>query len=191
MIVRNTEIDDVKELIPKRFEDTRGYFTEIFNRKALEELGIFVDWVQDSHSFSKERGTLRGLHFQKPPFTQDKLIRVVTGSVYDVAVDLREGSPTYARYVGVHLQSEIGNQLFIPAGFAHGFLTLEPDTHVEYKVSNYYSPPHEKGFCWNDPTLGIKWPLAEEEIFLNKRDNSYASFTEREHCFRFETSERY
>jgi dTDP-4-dehydrorhamnose 3,5-epimerase len=185
MIIRDTKLEEVKELTPRRFDDSRGYFTETFNEKVLEEAGIHVNWVQDNHSFSREIGTLRGLHYQIPPFSQDKLLRVVTGSVYDVAVDIRHGSPTYGHHVGVHLKSEIGNQLFIPAGFAHGFLTLEANTHVEYKVSNYYSPKHEKGVCWNDLTIAIDWPLEKDEIFLNKRDNSFPCLSEEKEFFQY------
>ena len=126
--------------------------------------------MQDNHSLSAEKGVVRGLHFQVPPFAQDKLVRVVRGSVFDAAVDLRRGSPTYGKHVSVVLSAEEWNQILVPIGFAHGLMTLEPDTEVIYKVSNYYSAEHDKGLLWNDPALGIEWPVAEDEAILSAKD---------------------
>ena len=170
MNVDNLHISDVKFLTPKKHGDHRGFFSEVYNRRALAEAGIEIEFVQDNHSLSAEKGTVRGLHFQSPPFAQDKLVRVVRGSVFDVAVDLRKGSATYGEHVGVVLSAEAWNQLLVPIGFAHGFMTLEADTEVVYKVSDYYAPDHDHGLLWNDPALGIRWPMAEEEAVLSDRD---------------------
>ncbi len=164
------EIPDVKVLTPKRNGDHRGFFSEVYNKKTLAEAGIDITFVQDNHAFSAEKGTVRGLHFQISPFAQDKLVRVVRGSVFDVAVDLRRGSPTYGKHVSVVLSAEAWNQILVPIGFAHGLMTLEPDTEVLYKVSNYYSAEHDKGLLWNDPALGIEWPVAEDEAILSAKD---------------------
>jgi dTDP-4-dehydrorhamnose 3,5-epimerase len=164
------EIPDVKVLTPKKNGDHRGFFSEVYNKKTLAEAGIDITFVQDNHAFSAEKGTVRGLHFQISPFAQDKLVRVVRGSVFDVAVDLRRGSPTYGKHVSVVLSAEAWNQILVPIGFAHGLMTLEPDTEVLYKVSNYYSAEHDKGLLWNDPALGIEWPVAEDEAILSAKD---------------------
>ena len=170
MQVERLNIPDVRLLAPEKYGDARGFFSETYNRKSLAALGIDIDFVQDNHSLSAEKGTVRGLHFQTPPFAQDKLVRVARGSVYDVAVDLRRGSPAYGRHVSAVLSAQAWNQLLVPIGFAHGFMTLEPDTEVIYKVSNYYAPDHDKGLLWNDPALGIAWPLAEDEAILSEKD---------------------
>ena len=170
MNAHDLQLVDVKVLTPKKHGDHRGFFSEVYNRKALAEAGIEIEFVQDNHSLSAEKGTVRGLHFQAPPFAQDKLVRVVRGSVFDVAVDLRKGSATYGEHVSVVLSAEAWNQLLVPIGFAHGFMTLEADTEVVYKVSDYYAPEHDHGLLWNDPALGIRWPLAEEEAVLSDKD---------------------
>ena len=144
---------------PKRFGDARGWFTEVYNEKTFHDLGIDCRFVQDNHSLSRPAWTLRGLHFQTPPACQDKLVRCIRGRIFDVAVDLRKGSPDYGRWVGYELSAENGLQLFIPIGFAHGFLTLEPDCEVMYKCSALYSPANDAGLRWNDPKIGIDWPL--------------------------------
>ena len=176
MQVQELAIPDVKVLVPGRFCDGRGFFSEVYSRKALSESGIDIDFVQDNHSRSAERGTVRGLHFQIPPHAQDKLVRVVRGSVFDVAVDLRRSSPTYGRHVSVVLSAEAGNQVLVPVGFAHGFMTLEPDTEIVYKVSDYYAPNHDQGLLWNDPELGIRWPVSEEEVVLSDKDRRQPKF---------------
>ena len=170
MHVECLDIPDVRVLSPGKYGDRRGFFSETYNKKALAAVGIDINFVQDNHSYSAEKGTVRGLHFQTAPFAQDKLVRVARGSVFDVVVDLRRGSPTYGRHVSIVLSAEAWNQVLVPVGFAHGFMTLEPDTEVIYKVSNYYSPDQDKGLLWNDPALGIAWPLAENEAFLSEKD---------------------
>ena len=171
-------ISAVKMLIPRKHGDRRGFFSEVYNQRALAQAGIDVEFVQDNHSLSAERGTVRGLHFQAPPFAQDKLVRVVRGAVFDVAVDLRRASPTYGRHVSAVLSAEAWNQLLVPTGFAHGFMTLEPDTEVIYKVSNYYAPEHDKGLLWNDPDLAIRWPLDTAMAVLSPKDDDLPRLAE-------------
>ena len=171
MHVECLDIPDVRVLSPRKYVDRRGFFSETYNNKALAAVGIDINFVQDNYSYSAEKGTVRGLHFQTAPFAQDKLVRVARGSVFDVVVDLRRGSPTYGRHVSIVLSAEAWNQVLVPIGFAHGLMTLEPDTEVIYKVSNYYSPDQDKGLLWNDPALGIVWPLAENEALLSEKDS--------------------
>ena len=178
MQVEHLNIPDVTLLSPRKHSDRRGFFSETYNRKALAVIGIDIDFVQDNHSYSADKGTVRGLHFQTPPFAQDKLVRVVRGSVFDIAVDLRRGSPTYGRHVSAVLSAQAWNQILVPIGFAHGFMTLEPDTEVIYKVSNYYAPDHDKGLLWNDPALGINWPIADEEAVLSDKDSKQPRLAE-------------
>ena len=163
-------IADVLAIEPPVASDTRGFFSETYNRTELLEAGVTVDFVQDNHARSTAAGTLRGLHFQLPPHAQDKLVRVVRGAVLDVAVDLRAGSPTYARHVSAVLSEWNWRQIFVPVGFAHGLLTLEPNTEVIYKVSRHYAPDHDRGLLWNDPALGIDWGIAEEDVRLSDKD---------------------
>lgn len=172
MEVTPAAIPDVKLITPKKFGDHRGFFSETYNRKTLEAAGIRLDFVQDNHSLSAQRGVVRGLHFQLPPFAQDKLLRVVRGRVFDVAVDLRRSSKTYGKHVAVELSAENWTQILVPIGFAHGFVTLEPNTEVIYKVTNYYSPQHDRGVLWNDPALGIRWPIAAGEAILSDKDKA-------------------
>ena len=176
MQVQTLTIPDVKVLIPGKLGDGRGFFSEVYSRRSLAGAGIDTDFVQDNHSLSACKGTVRGLHFQTPPRAQDKLVRVVRGSVFDVAVDLRRSSPTYGRHVSVVLSAEAWNQMLVPVGFAHGFVTLEPDTEVLYKVSDYYAPDHDDGLLWNDPALGIRWPIPEKEVVLSEKDRRLAPF---------------
>lgn len=157
-------------LIPKRFADPRGWFTESWNNDRFAAAGVSADFVQDNHSYSAKTGTLRGLHFQTPPFAQAKLVRCLRGRVFDVAVDLRRESPTYKQWVGVELTAKLGNQLFIPAGYGHGFLTLEPDSEIAYKVDNYYNPEADGGIIWDDQEIGIDWPFGETEPLLSAKD---------------------
>ncbi len=168
--VESLAIPDVKILRPKKHGDARGFFSETFSQRALKDAGIDLDFVQDNHAFSAAKGTMRGLHFQTPPFAQDKLVRVIHGSILDVAVDLRRSSPTYGKHVAVVISAEDWNQILVPAGFAHGLLTLEPDTEVLYKVTNYYSPQHDLGLLWNDPALAIAWPISEADAILSAKD---------------------
>ena len=171
-------IPEVRMLEPDRHGDRRGFFSEVYSRRTLAQAGIEIEFVQDNHSVSAEAGTVRGLHFQAPPFAQDKLVRVVRGSVFDVAVDLRKGSPTYARHVSAVLSAEAWNQLLVPIGFAHGFMTLEPGTEVLYKVSGYYAPECDMGLRWNDPALGIRWPRAAEAAVLSPKDAELPKLSE-------------
>jgi dTDP-4-dehydrorhamnose 3,5-epimerase len=170
MLVEATEIADVTVFTPKRLGDSRGFFSEVYNRRVFAEAGVTLDFVQDNQSLSRDVGTLRGLHFQAPPFAQDKLVRVVAGSIFDVAVDIRQGSPTYGRWVGVELSAANFRQLLIPVGFAHGFVTLEPDTMVLYKVTAPYSGPHDLGIAWNDPEIGVHWPRQAASPILSAKD---------------------
>jgi dTDP-4-dehydrorhamnose 3,5-epimerase len=173
LLVEATAIPDVKIITPKKFGDHRGFFSEVYNRKAFTEAGIALEFIQDNHSLSAQVGTLRGLHFQSAPFAQDKLVRVTRGRILDVAVDLRKSSPTYGQHVAVELSAENWRQLLIPIGFAHGFVTLEPDTEVIYKVTNYYSAANDLGLAWDDPDLGIAWPVPPGGVTLSDKDTKH------------------
>lgn len=174
MNVIPTEIPDVKIIEPKRHGDNRGFFSEVYNRKSLRELaGIDADFVQDNHSLSAEKGVVRGLHYQLPPMALHKLVRVVRGSILDVAVDIRRGSPTFGRHVKAILSAENWRQLFVPIGFAHGFVTLEVNTEVCYKVSDYWSAELERGIRWNDPELNIDWGIEPDKAILSARDSRH------------------
>ena len=179
----DTEIPAVKILSPKKFGDHRGFFSEVYSVKALEAVGINTSFVQDNHSLSVEKGVLRGLHYQVAPMAQDKLVRVVRGSILDVAVDIRRGSPTFGKHVRAVLSAENWQQIFVPTGFAHGFVTLEPNTEVLYKVSTYYSPSHERGIRWNDPKLGIDWGIDESKAVLSNRDREHLMLADAKDLF--------
>lgn len=181
--IEATEIEDVRLVHPPRYGDARGFYSETYNARELEALGIDTAFVQDSHSLSRERGTVRGLHYQLPPYAQDKLIRVVRGSVLDVAVDVRRGSPTFGRHVARTLSAEAWNQLLVPVGFAHGFCTLEPDTEVLYKLSAYWAPEHERGILWSDPALGIDWPVTEAAAVVSEKDRALPTLAAAEDLF--------
>ena len=168
MNVIETTLAGVLILEPKVFGDARGWFMESWSKKKMEDAGIFVDFVQDNHSFSAEKGTLRGLHYQLNPMAQAKLLRVSRGTIFDVAVDIRRGSPTYAKWVGIELSAENHRQLFIPRGFAHGFITLTNDVEVLYKADNLYAPEYDGNIRWDDPEIGIKWPIAP--VVLSEKD---------------------
>ncbi len=170
MEVVSTKIKEVKLITPKKFGDHRGFFSEVYNKKTFEEAGIGLDFIQDNHSLSGQKGTIRGLHFQANPFAQDKMVRVVRGSILDVAVDIRVGSPTYGQYVAEVLSAENWRQLLVPKGFAHGFCTLEDNTEVLYKVSGLYSKEHDFGLRWDDPDIGIDWPLEGVQPQLSDKD---------------------
>ena len=154
---------------PTRHKDERGFFSETYSRRRYKEVGIDVDFVQDNHSFSREAGTLRGLHFQAPPNAQGKLVRCSKGAIFDVTVDIRKGSPRYGDWAGYELTEGNAHQLYVPVGFAHGFVTLHPGSEIMYKCTDYYAPQTEGSIRWNDPDISINWPLAEKFI-LNKRD---------------------
>jgi dTDP-4-dehydrorhamnose 3,5-epimerase len=155
-------------IVPKRHVDNRGWFSETFRENRLREIGINCRFVQENQSFSNRAGTLRGFHFQLPPAAQAKLVGVTQGRILDVVVDVRNGSPTYGEPNSVELSAESGHQLYIPVGFAHGFITLEDQVIVTYMASEYYSPAHDSGICWNDPDIAFQWP--DTEIILSKKD---------------------
>ena len=157
-------------IVPKRHVDDRGWFSETFHEQRLRDIGITCRFVQDNQSSSKRAGTLRGLHFQLPPAAQAKLVTVLRGRILDVAVDVRRGSPTFGKHVSTELSAESGRQLYIPVGFAHGFLTLEDDVVVMYKVSDYYAPAHDSGIRWNDPDIAIPWPFKDADIIMSDKD---------------------
>lgn len=173
--IRLPELPDLLLVGQKRFVDDRGYFEETWNRRNFATAGIDVDFVQDNHSLSVSMGTLRGLHFQGPPHAQDKLVRCTRGSIFDVAVDIRIGSPTYSRWVGVTLSAVNGKQLFIPKGFLHGFVTLEPQTEVQYKCSDYYALECDSTVRWD--SLAIDWPFLGK-LVLSKKDAAAPPFSE-------------
>lgn len=167
-----TPLDGLLIVQPRAFEDSRGFFIESYNQTELAPLGIAQTFIQDNHSLSREIGTLRGLHFQTPPFAQDKLVRVVRGRIWDVAVDIRRASPTFGQWFGLELSAENKTQLLVPVGFAHGFVTLEADTEVIYKVSALYSADCDAGIRWDDPALAVAWPLAGRAPVLSDKDMS-------------------
>jgi len=175
-MIETHEIDGILTVTPKKFGDERGFFSETYNKKVLKEAGFDKEFIQDNQSLSVEKGVIRGLHFQSPPFAQDKLVRVVRGSILDVAVDIRKGSPTYGKHVAIELSADNWKQLLVPAGFAHGFCTLEPNTEVVYKVTNTYAPDHDHGLRWNDQDLAIKWPVSTNEAILSDKDREQPFF---------------
>jgi len=176
--VEPLEIPDVILLRPRRYRDDRGFFSETYNKKTFVEAGIKLEFVQDNHSLSLKAGTIRGLHFQSAPYAQDKLVRVVKGRIFDVAVDIRRNSSTFGKFVTAEISAREGNQILVPIGFAHGFCTLEPNTEVEYKVSNYYSATHDLGIRWNDPDVAIPWPISVSEAVLSDKDRRLPTLRE-------------
>lgn len=190
MLIEQTAIPGVVKLTPQRLADARGYFSETWNRRRFAGSGIDLDFVQDNISLSTSAGTLRGLHFQRPPMAQAKLVRCGQGALYDVAVDLRRGSPAYGRWIGIELTSDNGCQLLIPAGCAHGFVTLLPNTEIAYKCSEYYAPDCEGAIAWDDPGLAIDWPLAGRAPILSAKDAQAGSFCDFDSPFVFEGAAR-
>jgi dTDP-4-dehydrorhamnose 3,5-epimerase len=186
MQVISSHLLDVKLLRPVRHIDNRGFFSEAYSKRAYAEIGILNDFVQDNHSLSRHKGVVRGLHFQIPPFAQAKLLRVLRGSIFDVVVDIRRRSPTYGRHIATVLSAEDWNQIFIPAGFAHGFCTLTADTEILYKVDNYYSAAHDRGIRWNDPALDIAWPVTELEAEMSEKDRKQPFLSDVEESFTYE-----
>ncbi len=171
-----TKLPDVLILTPKRFEDDRGFFSEVYNQNVLAHHGIDAVFVQDNHSLSRDVGIVRGLHFQSPPHAQDKLIRVGAGTVYDVAVDIRKGSPTYGEWVGVELSAENGKQILIPKGALHGFVTREPNSELLYKCSDVYAPECDGTVSFSDASIGIDWGLDPNDAILSEKDAKAQSF---------------
>ncbi|MDF1769360.1 dTDP-4-dehydrorhamnose 3,5-epimerase [Maricaulis sp.] len=176
MKVDEIGLPGVLAITPRRFGDDRGFFSETYNRKAFAEAGVDVEFIQDNHSMSAEVGTVRGLHFQAPPFAQAKLVRVVRGRIYDVAVDSRVGSPSFGKHAGLELTASGGEQLFVPAGFLHGFITLEPNTEVVYKVDNHYSRDHDGAVRFDDPDLEIDWGPHAANTVLSDKDATAQSW---------------
>ena len=170
MEVRSLGLDGVFEISPRKFGDDRGFFSETYNAKSFAQTGIDLTFVQDNHSYSAARGVVRGLHYQLPPFAQDKLVRVTRGAILDVAVDIRKGSPTFGKWVALEVSAEKWNQILVPKGFAHGFMTLVEHTEVIYKVTNYYSPEHDRSIRFDDPAIGIDWPIAASAVQLSDKD---------------------
>lgn len=166
-----TKLKDVFILEPKVHNDNRGFFMESYNERKLRELGIHQNFIQDNHSLSTDAGVIRGLHYQLNPKAQTKLVRVTVGAVYDVVVDIRRGSPTFGQWIGVILSAHNHRQLLVPKGFAHGFCTLVPNTEVQYKVDEYYSPECDRGILWNDPELAIDWPVTNP--VLSEKDKGH------------------
>lgn len=176
-VLKSPEIDGPLVLRPRRHGDDRGYFCEVFKTSWFRDLGIAAEFLQDNQSMSAAAGVVRGLHFQAPPMAQGKLVRVLKGAIFDAIVDIRAGSPTYGRSVSVVLDAAHGDQFWVPPGFAHGFATLEPHTEVLYKVTAPYAPALEGGLQWNDPALGIDWPVQEAAAQLSARDQTWPSFS--------------
>jgi len=170
MRIETIAIDGILKIIPVRHGDHRGYFSEVFKDSWFRENVADVSFVQDNESLSAQVGTLRGLHFQTPPFAQGKLVRCLQGAIFDVAVDIRAGSPTFGQWHGEELTPDSGAQLWIPAGFAHGFATLKPDSIISYKVTAPYSPDHDRGIFWSDADIGISWPVTEADAVLSDKD---------------------
>ena len=173
-------LPEVLLVVPVRHGDHRGFFSETYSQRTLAEAGFDKPFVQDNHSLSGKRGILRGLHFQRAPHAQDKLVRVTRGAVFDVAVDIRKDSPSFGQWVGVELSEENWRQVLVPAGFAHGFLTLTDTAEVLYKVTSDYAPDSEGGLAWDDPEIGIEWPLPAEEVLTNARDGQWPTLSELE-----------
>jgi dTDP-4-dehydrorhamnose 3,5-epimerase len=173
VVVEETALAGVKIITPRKLGDHRGFFSETYSRQAFAAAGIDLEFVQDNQSLSAQSGTMRGLHFQSPPFAQDKLVRVIRGAIFDVTVDLRASSPTFGQHFTVELSAANWRQLLIPIGFAHGFYTLEPDTEVLYKVTNYYSAAHDRGLAWDDEALGIAWPAPKERVITSEKDRRH------------------
>jgi dTDP-4-dehydrorhamnose 3,5-epimerase len=182
MDIHALHLPDVKLVRPRRFGDERGWFMETYRREAFLAAGITDDFAQDNQSFSAARGTVRGLHLQKPPHAQAKLVRVLSGRILDVAVDLRRSSPTFGQHVAVEIPDD-GTSIYVPVGFAHGFCTLTENVTIAYKVSDTYAPQAEAGVLWNDPALGISWPVSDTEATLSAKDRQLPLFADLEPVF--------
>lgn len=189
MQVDRLSIADVVLIRPRRFGDDRGYFAETFSARSFREQVAAKDFVQDNEALSAAVGTVRGLHFQREPAAQGKLVRVIAGAILDVAVDIRTGSPSFGQAVSARLDAAEGAQLWVPPGFAHGYCTLEPDTLVAYKVTDFYSPAHDGGILWNDPALGIDWPLPEGGAVLSGKDIALPRLAELPPIFHYADAE--
>jgi dTDP-4-dehydrorhamnose 3,5-epimerase len=184
--IRSTALPEVKVIIPARHGDARGFFSESWNKALLAKHGITTDFVQDNHSLSMQAGTVRGLHFQTPPHAQDKLVRCGRGSLLDVAVDLRKGAPTFGQWVAEILSFENGHQLLVPAGFAHGFVTLETGTEIIYKCSDYYAPDCDRALQFDDPAIGIDWGISRAQATLSPKDATAPALADLDNPFLWE-----
>lgn len=185
LTINKTPIDGVLEIIPKRHQDHRGFFSEIYSDKDFAEHGIHQTFVQDNHSFSRYKAVLRGLHFQKEPRAQAKLIWVTSGSIYDVVVDIRKGSPTYSKWFGIEISAAKGNQLFVPKGFAHGFMTLEENTDIFYKVTDHYARDEERAIRFDDPEIGIGWPVELDGVVISDKDKAAPNLADVDNNYEF------
>lgn len=190
VVVRPLGIPDVLEISVGKLSDNRGFLSEVWSVAHLRQSGISVDFVQENHSYSGRAGVLRGLHFQEPPFGQAKLVRVPRGAIFDVAVDIRRESPTFGRWVGLVVSSENWKQVFIPEGFAHGFVTLQPECEVLYKVSAPYSPSHDKAIHYDDPVIGIDWPKLTGDFLISDKDRAAPPLKDINPIFRYPTTSR-
>ena len=186
MQIRSLAIPDVKVVTPRIFRDERGFFSETYSQRGLADAGIVSAFVQDNHALSVQPGVVRGLHFQIAPHAQGKLVRVVKGSIFDVAVDIRKGSPSFGKHVSAVLSAENWDQLWVPPGFAHGYATLEADTEVIYKVTEYYDPKSERAIRWNDPALGIAWPVKPGAAIVSAKDADNSPLAELPTFFTFQ-----
>jgi len=185
MQIFDTALPEVKIVAPRRVGDARGFFSEVWNARDFAEAGIVANFVQDNHIRNPLKGTLRGMHYQLAPATQGKLLRVTRGSIFDVAVDIRRGSPTFGRHADAVLSAGNWQQLWVPVGFAHGYCTLEDDTEVQYKVTGYYSPAHDRGIAWDDPALRINWPVMEDAALLSERDRKHPRLADQPDLFEY------
>lgn len=170
--IRNLGLEGVLEIVPRKFGDDRGFFSETYNAVEFDKAGLSLEFVQDNHSYSASKGVLRGLHYQLPPRAQDKLVRVVRGAILDVAIDIRRGSPTFGKWVALEVSAAKWNQILVPKGFAHGFVTLTDDTEVIYKVTDLYSPEHDRSIRFDDPQIAIDWPFPASGLTLSEKDRN-------------------
>jgi dTDP-4-dehydrorhamnose 3,5-epimerase len=187
-VIEETKLPGILQITPPRYGDSRGFFSETWNARLLSNLGIGTDFVQDNQSLSHTMGTIRGLHFQSPPHAQDKLVRCGRGRLLDVAVDIRKGSPSYGEWVSVELSTENGKQLLIPKGFLHGFVTLEPDTEILYKCSDYYAPECDGAIRFDDPNIAIDWGISPDQAVLSEKDAAAPLFKDFDSPFTYEVT---
>jgi dTDP-4-dehydrorhamnose 3,5-epimerase len=178
MEILQIDIPEVKIFAPKRFEDSRGFFSETFSARAMEQAGLDLEWVQENHAFSKDAFTLRGVHYQIGADVQDKLVRVPIGSALDVAIDLRVGSKTFGKHVKTVLSAVNWRQMLVPKGFGHAIMTLEPDTHIIYRTTTFYAPDAERGIAWNDPQVGVDWGVEPGKLILSDRDCAWPNLSD-------------
>jgi dTDP-4-dehydrorhamnose 3,5-epimerase len=188
ILIEQSALRDILIITPRRFGDERGFFSETWNAAILGEHGINITFVQDNQSLSSTVGTIRGLHYQAPPHAQDKLVRCGRGALLDVAVDIRMGSPTYGEWVGVELSAENGKQLLVPKGFLHGFVTLEPDTEILYKCSDYYTPECDGAIRFDDPDIGVDWGISPDQAVLSQKDAAAPFFKGFDSPFTYEAT---